>query len=163
MVAKSNGKIQLPPRPFKNPNPSIQFRVEQMFGGLCSCPCFGERSSDADGSDVDPVLLISGMGGSILHSKKKKFGFETRVWVRILLADLEFKKKVWSVYNPTTGHLSLSLSLVYVYLFVYICTYLRLFLCFCIGVRICVDFVEQIGFSLKEKEKQRNIVYVLGW
>ncbi|KAG6703428.1 hypothetical protein I3843_07G081600 [Carya illinoinensis] len=104
MVAKSNGKIQLPPRPFKNPNPSIQFRVEQMFGGLCSCPCFGERSSDADGSDVDPVLLISGMGGSILHSKKKKFGFETRVWVRILLADLEFKKKVWSVYNPTTGY-----------------------------------------------------------
>ncbi|KAG6647503.1 hypothetical protein CIPAW_07G083300 [Carya illinoinensis] len=75
-----------------------------MFGGLCSCPCFGERSSDADGSDVDPVLLISGMGGSILHSKKKKFGFETRVWVRILLADLEFKKKVWSVYNPTTGY-----------------------------------------------------------
>ncbi|KAG2696917.1 hypothetical protein I3760_07G082100 [Carya illinoinensis] len=104
MVAKSNGKIQLPPRPFKNPNPSIQFRVEQMFGGLCSCPCFGERSSDADGSDVDPVLLISGMGGSILHSKKKKFGFETRVWVRILLADLEFKKKLWSVYNPTTGY-----------------------------------------------------------
>ncbi|KAE8009820.1 hypothetical protein FH972_006232 [Carpinus fangiana] len=65
-----------------------------MFGGLCSCPCFGEWSSDNSGTDLDPVLLVSGMGGSILHSKKKKFGFETRVWVRLLLADLEFKKKL---------------------------------------------------------------------
>ncbi|KAB1203435.1 Phospholipase A(1) LCAT3 [Morella rubra] len=75
-----------------------------MFRGLCSCPCFWDRSSDTLESDLDPVLLVSGMGGSILHSKKKKFGFETRVWVRILLADLEFKKKLWSVYNPTTGY-----------------------------------------------------------
>ncbi|KAI3459118.1 hypothetical protein Pfo_015781 [Paulownia fortunei] len=36
--------------------------------------------------------------------ERKKFGFETRVWVRILLADLEFKKKLWSVYNPETGY-----------------------------------------------------------
>jgi hypothetical protein len=82
-----------------------------MFGWLCSCPCFGEWNSDNSGTDLDPVLLVSGMGGSILHSKKKKFGFETRVWVRLLLADLEFKKKLWSVYNPATGYLSLSLSL----------------------------------------------------
>jgi hypothetical protein len=59
-----------------------------MFGGLFSCPCFGERSSNNSWTDLDPVLLVSGMGGSILHSKKKKFGFETRVWVRMLLADL---------------------------------------------------------------------------
>lgn len=44
------------------------------------------------------------MGGSILHSKRKKFGFQTRVWVRILLADLEFRDKVWSLYNPKTGY-----------------------------------------------------------
>ncbi|XP_030970868.1 phospholipase A(1) LCAT3 isoform X2 [Quercus lobata] len=78
-----------------------------MFGGLCLCPCFGNHRSsdnDKDGPDLDPVLLVSGMGGSILHSKKKKFGFETRVWVRILLADLEFRKKLWSLYNPTTGY-----------------------------------------------------------
>ncbi|KAL9666255.1 hypothetical protein QQ045_000581 [Rhodiola kirilowii] len=56
------------------------------------------------GPDLDPVLLVSGIGGSILHSKRKKFGFQTRVWVRILLADLEFKKKLWSLYNPETGY-----------------------------------------------------------
>ncbi|CAK9174862.1 unnamed protein product [Ilex paraguariensis] len=74
--------------------------------GNCCC-CFLGRSSDAIAdsvSDRDPVLLVSGIGGSILHSKKKKLGFETRVWVRILLADLEFRKKLWSLYNPKTGY-----------------------------------------------------------
>ncbi|KAJ7978290.1 Lecithin:cholesterol acyltransferase family protein [Quillaja saponaria] len=75
-----------------------------MAGGMRFCPCFGDRNSDNVEEDLDPVLLVSGMGGSILHSKSKKFGFQTRVWVRILLADLEFKKKVWSVYNPETGY-----------------------------------------------------------
>ncbi|CAO2837489.1 unnamed protein product [Amaranthus hypochondriacus] len=77
------------------------------------CPCFfGNRVSDSvnelsNSSDRDPVLLVSGMGGSILNSRPKKksiFSFETRVWVRIFLADFEFKNKVWSVYNPTTGY-----------------------------------------------------------
>ncbi|KAL2526236.1 Phospholipase A(1) LCAT3 [Abeliophyllum distichum] len=69
--------------------------------------CFnsGTRSSDSgDVADLDPVLLVSGIAGSILNSKSKKFGFQTRVWVRILLADLEFKKKLFSVYNPKTGY-----------------------------------------------------------
>ncbi|PON59107.1 Lecithin:cholesterol/phospholipid:diacylglycerol acyltransferase [Parasponia andersonii] len=76
------------------------------MGGFSFFPCFGNRSSDDTTPDLDPVLLVSGIGGSILHSrsKTKKFGLETRVWVRILLADLEFKKKVWSVYNPKTGY-----------------------------------------------------------
>ncbi|CAI9090833.1 OLC1v1025694C1 [Oldenlandia corymbosa var. corymbosa] len=71
------------------------------------CCCFFEaQSSDGDGdvADRDPVLLVSGMGGTILNSKNKSFGFETRVWVRILLADLEFRKKLWSLYNPETGY-----------------------------------------------------------
>lgn len=55
-------------------------------------------------ADRDPILLVSGVGGSILNSRSKKTGRETRVWVRILLADLEFKKKLWSVYNPETGY-----------------------------------------------------------
>ncbi|XP_015875755.2 phospholipase A(1) LCAT3 [Ziziphus jujuba] len=67
-------------------------------------PCFDDRSSDDSKPDRDPVLLVSGIGGSIMHSKTKRFGFEIRVWVRILLADLEFKKKVWSIYNPKTGY-----------------------------------------------------------
>ncbi|KAK9919215.1 hypothetical protein M0R45_027825 [Rubus argutus] len=69
---------------------------------LCFCPCF-DHDNDRT-SDLDPVLLISGIGGSILNSKRKKLGFDTRVWIRILLADLEFKKKLWSLYNPQTGY-----------------------------------------------------------
>ncbi|KAK7340394.1 hypothetical protein VNO77_21096 [Canavalia gladiata] len=65
------------------------------------CPCFG---SDEAVADRDPVLLVSGMGGSIINSKPKKFGLTTRVWVRLFLADLEFRRKVWSVYNPKTGY-----------------------------------------------------------
>ncbi|WJX77369.1 Phospholipase A(1) lcat3 [Trifolium repens] len=69
------------------------------------CPCFGhDEGSENPPSDRDPVLLVSGMGGSILHSKPKKFGLTTRVWVRIFLADLEFRKKIWSLYNPQTGY-----------------------------------------------------------
>ncbi|KAK6289526.1 hypothetical protein POUND7_001067 [Theobroma cacao] len=75
-----------------------------MVGDLRLCPCFGSRGSEEPEMELDPVLLVSGMGGSILHSKRKKFGFETRVWVRILFSDLEFKKKLWSLYNPETGY-----------------------------------------------------------
>ncbi|XP_011081087.1 phospholipase A(1) LCAT3 [Sesamum indicum] len=76
-----------------------------MLRDYCCCCCYGAPSFDsADIADRDPVLLVSGIGGSILHSKRKKFGFQTRVWVRILLADLEFKKKIWSIYNPETGY-----------------------------------------------------------
>ncbi|KAL3523292.1 hypothetical protein ACH5RR_016126 [Cinchona calisaya] len=70
------------------------------------CCCFHGSSSDDDDvvADRDPVLLVSGVGGSILHSRKKKSGFQSRVWVRILLADFEFRKKLWSLYNPETGY-----------------------------------------------------------
>ncbi|KAK6911756.1 Lecithin:cholesterol/phospholipid:diacylglycerol acyltransferase, partial [Dillenia turbinata] len=76
-----------------------------MFDGCC----FRSRRCVADGDDegetnLDPVLLVSGMGGSILHSKRKKLGFQTRVWVRFFLADLEFKRKIWSLDNPKTGY-----------------------------------------------------------
>ncbi|XP_071685789.1 phospholipase A(1) LCAT3 [Rutidosis leptorrhynchoides] len=66
--------------------------------------CFGDDSDD-DEVDLDPILLVSGIGGSILNSKPKSwFGLTTRVWVRIFLADLEFRKRVWSLYNPDTGY-----------------------------------------------------------
>ncbi|XVF23110.1 hypothetical protein REPUB_Repub13aG0009400 [Reevesia pubescens] len=32
------------------------------------------------------------------------FDFKTRVWVRMLFSDLEFKKNLWSLYNPETGY-----------------------------------------------------------
>ncbi|XP_061368539.1 phospholipase A(1) LCAT3 [Gastrolobium bilobum] len=67
-----------------------------------SCPCFGKP--DEPVSDRDPILLVTGMGGSIINSKPKGFGFTSRVWVRIFLADLQFRKKIWSLYNPQTGY-----------------------------------------------------------
>ncbi|CAL5403995.1 unnamed protein product [Camellia sinensis] len=75
-----------------------------MLGDCCCCfP--GRSSASGDVSDRDPVLLVSGMGGCILNSrKKKKFALQTRVWVRIFLADLEFRKKAMSLYNPQTGY-----------------------------------------------------------
>ncbi|MFS7962061.1 putative phospholipase A(1) [Helianthus anomalus] len=67
--------------------------------------CFGNQSSGDDVGDLDPIVLVSGIGGTILNSKPKSwFGITTRVWVRILLADLEFRKRVWSLYNPETGY-----------------------------------------------------------
>ncbi|OMO64354.1 Lecithin:cholesterol/phospholipid:diacylglycerol acyltransferase [Corchorus olitorius] len=75
-----------------------------MLGDLCSCPCFDSRSSDDTEVDRDPVLLVSGIGGSILHSKKKKSKIETRVWVRIMFSDVAFKKNIWSLYNHETGY-----------------------------------------------------------
>ncbi|XP_055829765.1 phospholipase A(1) LCAT3 isoform X2 [Solanum dulcamara] len=78
-----------------------------MFRDYFSCLLPG-RSSDSINdvvADRDPVLLVTGIAGSILHSKSKKLGgFETRVWVRFLLAEHEFKKKLWSIYNPKTGY-----------------------------------------------------------
>lgn len=78
-----------------------------MLTDYFSC-LFPGRSSDSGDNvvaDRNPVLLVSGLAGSILHSKSKKFGsFETRVWVRLLLAEHEFKKKLWSIYNPNTGY-----------------------------------------------------------
>jgi len=71
------------------------------------CPCFGSDEVRAI-ADRDPLLLVSGMGGSIVNSKPKTFGFTTRVWVRLLLADMEFRKKIWSLYNPKTGPSSTS-------------------------------------------------------
>ncbi|KAM7273423.1 hypothetical protein ACFE04_028087 [Oxalis oulophora] len=77
-----------------------------MLKQSCICPCFDQTTTDElVVADRDPVLLVSGIGGSILHAKKKtKSGSETRVWIRILFSDLEFKKKLWSLYNPITGH-----------------------------------------------------------
>ncbi|KAF3607752.1 hypothetical protein DY000_02051579 [Brassica cretica] len=72
-----------------------------------SCPCWGTNDDESSGetaADRDPVLLVSGMGGSILHSKKKNSKSEIRVWVRLFLANLAFRQNLWSLYNPKTGY-----------------------------------------------------------
>ncbi|KAF7817730.1 phospholipase A(1) LCAT3 [Senna tora] len=75
-----------------------------MVGCLRFFSSFKGRNCGEVAPERDPVLLVSGIAGSILHSRSKKFGFQSRVWVRILLADMEFKKKLWSVYNSQTGY-----------------------------------------------------------
>ncbi|KAH6757525.1 lecithin:cholesterol acyltransferase 3 [Perilla frutescens var. hirtella] len=92
----------------QKPEPGILKRViiriqpTMLQDYFCCCCC--KTDPDDVVADRDPVLLVSGIAGSILNSKKKKSGFETRVWVRLLLADLEFKKKLLSIYNPKTGY-----------------------------------------------------------
>lgn len=54
---------------------------------------------------LDPVLLVPGIAGSILNAVDDKTGKTERVWVRILGADREFRDKLWSRFNPATGHI----------------------------------------------------------
>ncbi|PKA54779.1 Phospholipase A(1) LCAT3 [Apostasia shenzhenica] len=79
-----------------------------MFGHCgIGLPCFGRQRRRRYGSDEEvrePVLLVSGIGGSILNSKRKDKGSQMRVWVRILFSNYEFKKCLWSIYNPETGY-----------------------------------------------------------
>ncbi|KAJ0982650.1 hypothetical protein J5N97_010905 [Dioscorea zingiberensis] len=52
--------------------------------------------------DLDPVLLVPGIAGTVLHAVDDD-GREERVWVRILGADHEFRTKLWSRFDPSTG------------------------------------------------------------
>jgi pimeloyl-ACP methyl ester carboxylesterase len=52
--------------------------------------------------DLDPVLLVPGIGGSILTAVNEN-GHKERVWVRLFAADHEFRTKLWSLYDPSTG------------------------------------------------------------
>lgn len=58
------------------------------------------------GLEEEAVVLVSGIAGSIINAKRKKLfvEYQTRVWVRLSLADLEFRKNIWSLYNPQSGY-----------------------------------------------------------
>jgi hypothetical protein len=64
------------------------------------------RKDDGDDGDGDgganPVLLVPGIGGSILNAVDRK-GRTERVWVRLFEADHEFRSKLFSIYDPETG------------------------------------------------------------
>ncbi|CAI5472950.1 unnamed protein product [Closterium sp. Yama58-4] len=53
--------------------------------------------------DLNPVLLIPGIGGSILNAVSEDGKKKERIWVRLYNADQEFRTKLWSKYNPKTG------------------------------------------------------------
>jgi len=52
--------------------------------------------------NLNPVLLVPGIGGSILNAVNKN-GRKERIWVRLFEADHEFRTKLYSFYNPETG------------------------------------------------------------
>lgn len=52
--------------------------------------------------DLDPVLLVPGIGGSMLNAIDEN-GNTERVWVRILGADHEFRTKLWPRFDPSSG------------------------------------------------------------
>ncbi|GAB4829524.1 Lecithin-cholesterol acyltransferase-like 4 [Ancistrocladus abbreviatus] len=53
--------------------------------------------------DLDPVLLVPGVAGSILHAVDYENGHAERVWVRIFGADYKLRTKLWSRFDPSTG------------------------------------------------------------
>eukprot|EP00897_Mesotaenium_endlicherianum_P007764 jgi/Mesen1/7015/ME000365S06158 len=57
---------------------------------------------DGAGEGYHPALLVPGIGGTILEAVDEK-GAKERIWVRLLNADHEFRMKLWSKYNTTTG------------------------------------------------------------
>ncbi|KAJ3698532.1 hypothetical protein LUZ61_002237 [Rhynchospora tenuis] len=52
--------------------------------------------------ELDPVLLVPGIGGSMLNAIDEN-GKTERVWVRILGADHEFRTKLWPRFDPSSG------------------------------------------------------------
>lgn len=64
----------------------------------------GGGVEDEEEGGREAVVLVSGMGGSVLHARRRSNPrFDLRVWVRILRADADFRKYLWSLYNPDTG------------------------------------------------------------
>lgn len=63
----------------------------------------GQRDGDKERKlNSNPVLLVPGIGGSILNAVDQN-GRKERVWVRLFEADYEFRSKLFSFYDPVTG------------------------------------------------------------
>lgn len=58
--------------------------------------------SDDPVEPKEPIVLVPGLCGSILHLKDRLGGSESRVWVRLYNADAEYQK-LWGRFNPETN------------------------------------------------------------
>ena len=54
--------------------------------------------------NLDPVLLIPGIAGSIMKAVDNSNAKEERVWIRILGAEYKLRTKLWSRFDPSTGN-----------------------------------------------------------
>jgi phospholipase A1 len=61
-----------------------------------------KHEENAINPNLDPVLLVPGIGGSMLNAIDEN-GNTERVWVRILGADHEFRAKLWPRFDPSSG------------------------------------------------------------
>lgn len=64
--------------------------------------------------NLDPVLLVPGIAGSILKAVDEN-GRGERVWVRIFGADYKCRTKLWSRFDPSTGT-DVSASMILIFL-----------------------------------------------
>lgn len=76
--------------------------VEDWWPWPWPWPWPGEDDSGQAAGALNPVLLVPGIGGSILHAVTAK-GHKERIWVRLFAADHEFRAKLFSLYDPLTG------------------------------------------------------------
>ncbi len=53
--------------------------------------------------DLNPVLLVPGILGSILHPVSQNTGSKERVWMRLFNPEHAFQSKLYSLYDPETG------------------------------------------------------------
>lgn len=53
--------------------------------------------------NLDPVLLVPGVAGSILHAVDGSNGKGERVWIRIFGADYKCRTKLWSRFDSAAG------------------------------------------------------------
>ncbi|OIW10232.1 hypothetical protein TanjilG_27983 [Lupinus angustifolius] len=68
-----------------------------------SCKIKTQEQQPYVNPNLDPVLLVPGVGGSMLNAVDDRNGTEERVWVSVLAAECKMKTKLWSRYNPSTG------------------------------------------------------------
>eukprot|EP00475_Leptophrys_vorax_P030841 TRINITY_DN4652_c0_g1_i3.p1 TRINITY_DN4652_c0_g1~~TRINITY_DN4652_c0_g1_i3.p1 ORF type:complete len:607 (-),score=35.10 TRINITY_DN4652_c0_g1_i3:1033-2853(-) len=61
------------------------------------------KRHETETNELHPVLLIPGIGGSILNAVSNDGKSTERIWVRLYNADQEFRTKLWSKYNAKTG------------------------------------------------------------
>ncbi|CAL9781887.1 unnamed protein product [Musa acuminata subsp. burmannicoides] len=76
--------------------------LEDLIRSIELCLRLVKKQQPLVDPNLDPVLLVPGIAGSILNAVDDN-GKEERVWVRILGADHEFRAKVWSQFDPATG------------------------------------------------------------
>ncbi|KAK8968842.1 Lecithin-cholesterol acyltransferase-like 4 [Platanthera guangdongensis] len=104
-VARRAPAENSPPPPIFSAPPAVPLLNQQstvFLNSISPAKIFVPKQQPLFDPNLDPVLLVPGIAGSILNAVDSD-GNKERVWVRILGADCEFRKKLWSRFDPATG------------------------------------------------------------